>query len=332
MAKETTTKQERILIALEYACLLFYEWSNGKKKKLEDFYGFLQSFDSLVHSENKKMPDPQNLERNYRNYLSDLEANFDLTVSLKKKTVQFNSDDSLEEIAFNVLSFYIRHAFLKQTEVHNDSSIKKFIRYRLILFPSKKEESFIMEELYLFVFIRYAIQYNLKLEGSYKKLMSNSISTRRIYPCYLSTDSQYLTLVANDISDNTKKQFILANLHLKPKISLLNEFIKSQRVKDHFNYKKFKQSKEGRFQREEIFYKIRITSYSLEHLLLNYDFSIKILEDRGSWKIIELTTSDAIELQKALFAYDVYAILLEPKEEIQNFREKLQRILKENCI
>ncbi|HMV42819.1 MAG TPA: WYL domain-containing protein, partial [Leptospiraceae bacterium] len=274
----------------------------------------------------------QNLERNYRNYLSDLEANFDLTVSLKKKTVQFNSDDSLEEIAFNVLSFYIRHAFLKQTEVHNDSSIKKFIRYRLILFPSKKEESFIMEELYLFVFIRYAIQYNLKLEGSYKKLMSNSISTRRIYPCYLSTDSQYLTLVANDISDNTKKQFILANLHLKPKISLLNEFIKSQRVKDHFNYKKFKQSKEGRFQREEIFYKIRITSYSLEHLLLNYDFSIKILEDRGSWKIIELTTSDAIELQKALFAYDVYAILLEPKEEIQNFREKLQRILKENCI
>lgn len=92
----------------------------------------------------------------------------------------------------------------------------------------------------------------------------------------------------------------------------------------------YKESKESRFQRREIIYKIRITSYSLEHLLLNYDFSIKILEDKGNWKIIELTTSDGIELQKALFAYDVYDIILEPKEEVQNFVEKLERILKEN--
>jgi predicted DNA-binding transcriptional regulator YafY len=138
---------------------------------------------------------------------------------------------------------------------------------------------------------------------------------------------QYLTLVANDIKDNLQKQFILANLKLNPSLSLLDEFKKNQMKAEAFSYKKFKQSKEGRFQRPDIIYKTKITSYSLEHLILNYDFSVKILEDKGSWEKIELTTSDEIELFKALFGYDVYAIILEPKEAVKNFKEKMKRIL-----
>ena len=144
MPKDTTTKQERIVIALEYACLLYYEWNSGKKKKLDNFYEFLNSFDAMVKGEEEKIPDPQNLERNYRNYLSDLEANYDITVSLKKKTIQYNSTNSLEETSLEVLSFYIKHAFQGQNEIHNDSAIQKFLRYRLML-SEKKEEQFLME-------------------------------------------------------------------------------------------------------------------------------------------------------------------------------------------
>ncbi len=327
MPKDKTTKQERIVIALEYSCLLYYEWNSGKKKKLDNFYEFLNSFDAMVQKEKEKIPDPQNLERNYRNYLSDLEANYDITVSLKKKSIQYNSSNSLEETSLEVLSFYIKHAFQGQNEIHNDSAIQKFLRYRLMLITKKEEEGFLMELLYSFVFIRYAIKHKLKVECSYKKIMSTDVSVRRLYPLHLSTDAQYLTLVANDTKDNLQKQFILANLQLKPSVSLLNEFTKNQKKTEKFNFKKFKQSDEGRFQREEVIYKIRITNYSLEHLLLNYDFQVKILEDKGNWKIIEIISTDEIELQKALFGYDIYAQILEPKDAVTSFKEKLTRIL-----
>ena len=328
MPKDTTTKQERILIALEYACLLYYEWNSGKKKKLDNFYEFLNLFDAMVRQEKEKIPDPQNLERNYRNYLSDLEANYDITVSLKKKSIEYNSSNSLEETSLEVLSFYIKHSFQGQNEIHNDSSIQKFLRYRLMLI-TKKEEGFLMELLYSFVFIRYAIKHKLKLECNYKKLMSTEVSVRRLYPLHLSTDAQYLTLIANDTKDNLRKQFILANLELKSNYSLLNEFRKNQKKTEKFNFKKFKESSEGRFQREEVKFKIRISNFSLEHLLLNYDFPVKILEDKGIWKIIEIISTDELELQKALFGYDTFAQIIEPKGAVKRYKEKLTRILKE---
>lgn len=327
MPKDTTTKQERILIALEYACLLFYEWNHGKKKKLDNFYEFLNAFDMMVRSNEGNVPSPQNLERNYRNYLSDLEDSFDISVSLKQKSIQLNSGNSLNETCLEVLSFYIKNAFQEENEIHNDSAIQKFLRYRLMFAQNKNEENLLMDMLHLFVFIRYAIKYKLKIDCNYKKLMSLDDSPRRLYPLYLASDAQYLTLVANDTKDNLQKQFILANLSLKSNYSLLSEFAKNQKKKEKFNYKKFKTSNEGRFQKPNINYKILITSFSLEHLLLNYDFTVKILEDKGNWKIIELIHSDVIELEKAIFGYDVFATILEPKQSAESFREKLKRIL-----
>jgi len=327
MPKDTTTKQERILIALEYACLLYYEWNHGKKKKLDNFYEFLNAFDSMVRSQEDKIPSPQNLERNYRNYLSDLEEVFDITVSLKKKSIQLNSGNSIEETCFDILSFYSKYAFEGQNEIHNEGLIQRFLRYKITFTTITKEESFLMETLYLFVSIRYAIKYKLKLECNYKKIMSKDVSTRRLYPVFLASDTLYLTLVANDTKDNLQKQFILANLELKQNMSLLDEFQKNQKKKETFNYKKFKQSKEGRFQRAEIIYKIHISNFSLEHLLLNYDFRVKVLESQDNSKIIELTSSDEIELYKALFGYDVFATILEPKDNRKSFQEKLKRIL-----
>lgn len=327
MPKDSTTKQERILIALEYTCLLFYEWNHGKKKKLDNFYEFLNAFDAMVRSDEGNVPSPQNLERNYRNYLSDLEDNFDITVSLKQKNIQLSSGNSIEETSFDILSFYIKNAFQAQNEIHNEGLIQRFLRYKLAFASRTNEESFLMETLYLFVSIRYAIKYKLKLECSYKKIMSLDVTVRRLYPVFLASDTLYLTLVANDTKDNLQKQFILGNLELKPNNSLLDEFKKNQKKKETFNYKKFKQSKEGRFQRVEIIYKIRISNFSLEHLLLNYDFKVKILKDEKNWKIIEIISSDEIELFKALFGYDIYALILEPKQAVINFKNKLNWIL-----
>lgn len=327
MAKDTTTKEERILIALEYACLLHYEWNQGKKKKLENFYDFLNAFDTMIRPDEKIIPSPQNLERNYRNYLADLESSFDINVSLKKKKVELSSGNSLEEKIFEVLSFYCKYAFQEQNDFHNDKIIQRFVRYRLTFQEVKKEEFLLMETLYLFVFIRYAIKYKLKLECNYKKIMSQEKSNRRLYPVYFASDSMYLSLVANDTKDNLQKQFILANLQIIPSMSLLNEFQKNQKKKETFNYRKFKESKEGNFQRETILYKIKISDFSLEHLLLNYDFPVKVVGvEKDNWKIIELLSSDKIELYKALFGYDVYAAILEPKQARQDFLEKLRRL------
>ena len=122
-----------------------------------------------------------------------------------------------------------------------------------------------------------------------------------------------------------KLSFVSFATRVKYRVS--DEFKKNQKKKETFNYKKFKQSKEGRFQRVEIIYKIRISNFSLEHLLLNYDFKVKILKDEKNWKIIEIIYSDEIELFKALFGYDIYALILEPKQAVINFKNKLNWIL-----
>ena len=127
---------------------------------------------------------------------------------------------------------------------------------------------------------------------------------------YLAADSAYLTLVALDLQDKNEKQFILANLFLKEKVSVLKEYEKLKEKPEKFNYKKYKKSDLGRFQREVIKYRIRITQFSLEHWILNSDISVKITEDEGYWKTVEIESSDELEIQKASFIYNKYFVIL----------------------
>jgi hypothetical protein len=54
----------------------------------------------MVRSDEGNVHSPQNLERNYRNYISDLEAVFDIAVLLKKKSIQFRVFQCADSIQF----------------------------------------------------------------------------------------------------------------------------------------------------------------------------------------------------------------------------------------
>lgn len=308
---------------MEYAAVLYHQW----KDKKFDFYRIMNLYHELNHYKSSKIPEPEALERSYRNCLSDLEDCFDISVSVKRKSVQINSTESLEEKSFEIFSFYLKNAFSDLRGMHNDSLIQRYVRYRLFISPNEKEEMFIMNQLYLFTYIRHCIRYGMKMECSYKKLMSRDFSARRLYPLHLSSDSDYITLTALDSGDGLNKQFILANLNLNSDQSLLTEYIKSNNAKVKFNFTEYRKSPEGLFQKEEISYTIRISSFSLEHLLLNNDFYVRIIEDKGVEKIIEIKTADETALQNALFSYDKYFQILAPKSAAERFKDKLKRIL-----
>ncbi len=181
MSKENSTREQRIFTAMEYAAVLYHHWK-GKKF---DFYRIMNFYHELNQHKSSKIPEPEALERSYRNCLSDLEDCFDISVSVKKKNVQINSSESLEEKSFEVFSFYLRNAFSDLSGMHNDSLIRRYVRYRLFISPKENEELFIMNQLYLFTYIRHSIRKGIKMECSYKKLMSRENSASRLYPLHL---------------------------------------------------------------------------------------------------------------------------------------------------
>lgn len=307
MPKQNKTKAERIVTALEYSALLWFEWKFNKKGY--DPYRLLFLFYEMS-SGSSEYPEAEALERNLRNCLRDLEDELDIQVSLKKKSIECSSSDSAEDLTFSVLSFYLRSAFEEGAGEHNDFLIRRFCRYRFFFGEKQTEEDFLMSSLYLFVYIRYSMMHKIKMDCSYKKMMSAEKSERRLVPLYLAADSAYLTLVALDVKDKNEKQFILANLFLKEKISVLREYEKLKEKPEKFNYKKYKKTDLGRFQRETVRYRIRITQFSLEHWILNSDISLKITEDEGYWKTVEVESSDELEIQKASFIYNKYFIIL----------------------
>ncbi|MDX1959652.1 MAG: WYL domain-containing protein [Leptospiraceae bacterium] len=276
--------------------------------------------DILEESYNDSLESEENgtdyLDRRYRNYREKLtEKPFSIKIDFQKKIIQNfkGNEENIRRLAKIYLENY--------AENYSDYILENY-------FKVQGEKLLLEYSLFTIVFFNLASQLGLTVEMTYDNIFDSSKKRRRrIRPIGLSFRRPYLNLIAQDSNDKIYKHFILScitEIH-----SDIFEFANdSERKRTNLDLKHFRNSKDYRFGREYVTFRIQLNKKYLKHFRNVYFPELEIIEENFDKVILEVTTWDSRYFYNAIFNYREHCILLAPTDKVAFYKDVLLNTLK----
>lgn len=303
--KKNLTRQEQLIVAIEFLSLAEEYIFRKKEMNTTELCEWL---DELQNPEKEATHSDWSIERNFRLYRKRLNE-LGVNIAIKKKKIQ---PEIKNETALKILSLYLKSF----CEEYSDKQLRVYF---------KSKDSDFLKVLQTFVFIRYAIKYELVIESVYQKLMNKSSELKRIIPRSIGVVNSYLTLVVTDLKDNSHKNFILANMDTIQS-DLIRVYKNKRKISIPFNREEFEASPGNRFYWTTKTYRINFTPFSFESFIRLHDLKYTIIERSDYNVLVDIESDDRFLIQQILFMHGVYAKLLSPEEEVNSFKEKIGKI------
>ncbi len=312
------TNAEQISRGIEQLVLVwhFMEKSENKKKKIpiDTIINILEEAYNDLSDSGENETDF--LDRRYRNYRAKLEEKpFLIKMDLKKKGIKNfrENENAIRDLTKIYLESY--------SEEYSDSIVEKYCSVQ-------KQNGLLEHSLFSIVFFNLAAKLGLTVEITYDNLLeSHKKRKRRIIPITLSCRDPYFNLIAFDVNDKIYKYFVLAcvtEIHT----DIFKFFKDSNRKKNNFNPKMFRNSKDYRFNKEYVTYKIELNRKYLRHIRIMHFPELEILEETKEKVILAITTSDYRYFYNAIFNYRADCTLLSPPDRVAFYKGILQNTLK----
>lgn len=256
------------------------------------------------------------LDRRYRNYREKLsEKPFYIKVDFQKKIIQ-NLKGKEENIRL-LSKIYLEN----YSEDYSDYILDNYLKVQ-------KENGLLEYSVFVIVFFNLASRLGLTVEMTYDNILDSSKKRRRrIRPIGVSCRRPYLNLIAQDYNDKIYKHFVLScitEIHTD-----IFEFANdSERKRTNLDLKYFRNSKDYRFGKEYITYKIQLNKKFLRHFRNAYFPEFETIEENGETVILEVTTWDYRYFYNAIFNYREHCILLAPTDKVAFYKDILLNTLK----
>ena len=288
---------------------------NEKKKiPIELIINILEeSYDDLPERQENET---DYLDRRYRNYREKLsEKPFYIKVDFQKKIIQ-NLKGKEENIRL-LSKIYLEN----YSEDYSDYILDNYLKVQ-------KENGLLEYSVFVIVFFNLASRLGLTVEMTYDNILDSSKKRRRrIRPIGVSCRRPYLNLIAQDCNDKIYKHFVLScitEIHTD-----IFEFANdSERKRTNLDLKYFRNSKDYRFGKEYITYKIQLNKKFLRHFRNAYFPEFETIEENGETVILEVTTWDYRYFYNAIFNYREHCILLAPTDKVAFYKDILLNTLK----
>jgi len=256
------------------------------------------------------------LDRRYRNYREKLsEKPFYIKIDFQKKIIQ-NFKGNEENIRL-LSKIYLEN----YSEDYSDYILDNYLKVQ-------KENRLLEYSLFVIVFFNLASRLGLTVEMTYDNILDSSKKRRRrIRPIGVSCRRPYLNLIAQDCNDKIYKHFVLScitEIHTD-----IFEFANdSERKRTNLDLKYFRNSKDYRFGKEYIAYRIELKKKFLRHFRNVYFPEFEIIEESSDAVILEVTTWDYRYFYNAIFNYREHCLLLAPTDKVDFYKDILQNTLK----
>ncbi|MBP6738653.1 MAG: WYL domain-containing protein [Leptospiraceae bacterium] len=256
------------------------------------------------------------LDRRYRNYREKLgEKPFYIKIDLQKKIIKNlkGNEENIRRLAKIYLENY--------SEDYSDYILDNYLKVQ-------KENRLLEYSLFVIVFFNLASRLGLTVEMTYDNILDSSKKRRRrIRPIGVSCRRPYLNLIAQDCNDKIYKHFVLScitEIHTD-----IFEFANdSERKRTNLDLKYFRNSKDYRFGKEYIAYRIELKKKFLRHFRNVYFPEFEIIEESSDAVILEVTTWDYRYFYNAIFNYREHCLLLAPTDKVDFYKDILQNTLK----
>ena len=256
------------------------------------------------------------LDRRYRNYREKLgEKPFYIKIDLQKKIIQNlkGNEENIRRLAKIYLENY--------SEDYSDYILDNYLKVQ-------KENRLLEYSLFVIVFFNLASRLGLTVEMTYDNILDSSKKRRRrIRPIGVSCRRPYLNLIAQDCNDKIYKHFVLScitEIHTD-----IFEFANdSERKRTNLDLKYFRNSKDYRFGKEYIAYRIELKKKFLRHFRNVYFPEFEIIEESSDAVILEVTTWDYRYFYNAIFNYREHCLLLAPTDKVDFYKDILLNTLK----
>jgi hypothetical protein len=320
MPRSKLSREEQILLSIEEFALcreyLIVRKKAKTKGEINEFLYALQKGEASAEMET----DPESLRKNLDNYRKRFHELFissprPLKVNWQMKIVE-NYDTSPENMA------RLSSLYLKKHCIHYDE--KAMLRF-IENIPDPGSA------LYYLVAARYAAKFGLELEIEYAKRSDKRTGLRQVLPIGFAARNGYLDLIALDLADGKRKQFIMS-LISRLHTDLYRAFYRSNQksgVSSHFDYARYLDSPEGRFGRTAKEYRIQVLEFSFNHFKHSYDFKFKVAEQNSPADVIVVFRSSEFEkVQRMVFDYGRYCKMLSPLDEVEFFSKKVSELSK----
>lgn len=312
------TNEEQISRGIEQLVLgwHFMEKSENKKKKIpiDTIINILEEAYNDLSDSGENETDF--LTRRYRNYKAKLEEKpFLIKMDFKKKSIQnfIGNENAICELAKIYLEAY--------SEEYSNYIVENYCEVQ-------KQNGLLEYSLFSIVFFNLAARLGLTVEVTYDNLLdSHKKRRRRIIPIALSCRRPFINLIALDVNDKIHKHFVL-NCFTEIHTDIFEFFKDSDRKRNNFNPKMFRSSKEYRFSKEFVTYKIELNKKYLRHIRTVYFPEFEILEETDEKVILEITTWDYRHFYNAIFNYRANCTLLSPPDRVAFYKGILVNTLK----
>lgn len=206
-------------------------------------------------------------------------------------------------------------------EDYSDSVLYNYIKIQ-------KQNNLLESSLFAIVFFNLSSKLGLTVEITYDGILDSSKKRkRRIKPIGLSCRNSYLNVIALDTNDNIYKHFIvnsITDIHT----NIYDFANQSERRKTSLNLKDFRNSREYRFGREYVTYRIQLNQKYLKHFRITYFPEFEIIIQNKDFVILEVSTWDNRYLMNAIFNYRENCVLLSPKDKVSFYKNILLTVLK----
>jgi hypothetical protein len=316
--KTNLSTESQITRGIEQLALGWQFMSNpeNEKKKvpIELMINILEeSYNDLPESEENGT---DYLDRRYRNYREKLgEKPFYIKIDFQKKIIQKfkGNEENIRLLSKTYLENY--------AEDYNDYILENY-------FKVQKENGLLEYSLFQIVFFNLASRLGLTVEMTYDNILDSSKKRRRrIRPIGVSCRRPYLNLIALDCNDKIYKHFVLScitEIHTD-----IFEFANdSERKRTNLDLKYFRNSKDYRFGKEYVTYRIELKKKFLRHFRNVYFPEFETIEESSDAVILEVTTWDYRYFFNAIFNYREHCLLLAPTDKVAFYKDILLNTLK----
>jgi hypothetical protein len=256
------------------------------------------------------------LDRRYRNYREKLsEKPFYIKVDFQKKIIQ-NFKGKEENIRL-LSKIYLEN----YSEDYSDYILDNYLKVQ-------KENGLLEYSLFVIVFFNLASRLGLTVEMTYDNILDSSKKRRRrIRPIGVSCRRPYLNLIAQDCNDKIYKHFVLSCI-TEIHTDIFQFANDSERKRTNLDLKYFRRSKDYRFGKEYVTYRLALTKKFLRHFRNVYFPEFQTIEENTDTVILEVTTWDYRYFYNAIFNYREHCLLLAPTDKVDFYKDILQNTLK----
>lgn len=256
------------------------------------------------------------LDRRYRNYREKLgEKPFFIKIDFQKKMIQNfkGNEENIKRLA----KFYLEN----YAEDYSDYILDNY-------FKVQKENGLLEYSLFVIVFLNLASRLGLTIEMTYDNILDSSKKRRRrIRPIGVSCRRPYLNLIAQDVNDKIYKHFVLSCI-TEIHTDIFNFAKDSERKRTNLDLKHFRNSKDYRFGKEYVTYRIQLKKKFLRHFRNMYFPEFETIEENAESVILEVTTWDYRYFYNTIFNYRDDCLLLAPLDKVAFYKDILLNTLK----